>query len=178
MDRVIKVKSFLENNRLASLATVSGRSKDPQIAIIYYVYDNGILYFTTERSSQKAKNILKNKKLALAIVQENQLELLQIEGTGEIVDDSEERTTTIQKIYDKLSKNDTHEPWPVLKLHPKHIEVFEVTIDRFKYSNFAGEVVVLEGTAEDLKSDFRQLENSARERSSRHPRFVPHIKRR
>src|SRR4051812_23122522 len=117
MDNLTKVKSFLDNNRLASLATVSGRSKDPQIAVVFYVYDNGVLYFATEKSSQKAQNILKNKKIAIAIVQEKQLELLQIEGYGEMVEDSEERIVLVEKIYEKLSKKDGHETWPIMKLH-------------------------------------------------------------
>ena len=178
MDPLLKVKSFLDNNRLASLATVSGRSKDPQVAVVFYVYDNGVLYFATEKSSQKAQNIIKNKKLALAIVQEKQLELLQIEGYGEIMEDSEERII-LEKIYEKLSKEDTHETWPIMKLNPKNLKVFEVTIEWFKYSNFAEEVIVVDGTAADLHGIFRQPGNPSRETNSSHRlRLFPHIRRR
>lgn len=158
MDPLLKAKNFLENNRLASLATVSGFFGSPHAAIVYYIYDNGSLYFVTEKSSKKAKNIIKNKKVALVIVQENQLETMQIEGRGEAIIDQEQNLQVVQEIYDKLRRNNARDFWPVIQLHPKTLQAFKVEVEWFKYSHFGKELIILEGSPNDWVEHFKPKE--------------------
>ncbi len=147
MDLLLRAKSFLEHNRLATIATIFDNS--PEAAVVYYTYDTSQIYFVTEKSTRKAENILKNKKIALVIVQEEQLEMLQIEGDGTMLTDPDERLKIVMQVFEKINKNDSREPFPAMKLHPKDLEAFRIDIGWFKYSNFAEETVVLMGNSDD-----------------------------
>jgi hypothetical protein len=65
-----------------------------------------------------------------------------------------------------------------MKLHPKNLEVFEITIEQFKYSNFSEEPLILEGTGNELNRTFRTDEYSRDLSSPHRPHFFPHLRRR
>lgn len=178
MSPLEKAKYFLENNRLAAIATVSGFTRTPQIAAIYYIYDHGQLYFATERDSRKAKNVLRHKKLALLIVQDKQLEMLQLEGYGKAIDATNENLRIIELLHENLRRTSKYDTWPALKLNPTHFQAFRVDIERFKYSNFSGEQIVIEGTPSDWNESSRISEDALSHKSSRfHSRVGSSIKK-
>lgn len=61
-----ELKDFLDEPRLAHLATVS-RSGRPRASPIWYVYEDGAFYFTTRRGRLKGKHIQQNSRVALSI---------------------------------------------------------------------------------------------------------------
>ena len=62
----IKLKTLLDEPRLAHLAT-SSRNGNTRVTPIWYVYDNGLFYFTTRLGRLKGKQIQKNPAVALSI---------------------------------------------------------------------------------------------------------------
>ena len=61
-----ELKNFLDETRLAHLATVS-RSGRPRASPIWYVYENGAFYFTTRLGRLKGKHVQQNSRAALRI---------------------------------------------------------------------------------------------------------------
>ena len=149
MDTLQIAKEFLKNNKLASLATLAHDSGRPQLSVVYYILEDNYIFFITDKGSRKALNVIKNKKIALLIVYERFSEMLQIEGTCEIIDNSDIRLRKSMQIFDKINSADTSEPWPVLKLHPIDLEVFKIEVEWFKYSKFGEDTALLEGSKND-----------------------------
>jgi PPOX class probable F420-dependent enzyme len=61
-----ELKSFLDETRLAHLAT-SPRDGRPRVSPIWYVYENGVFYFTTRLGRLKGQHIQRNPSVALSI---------------------------------------------------------------------------------------------------------------
>ena len=59
-------KSFLDEPRMAHLATVSSGGK-PRVSPVWYAYENGAFYFTTRLGRVKGKHIQRNSRVALSI---------------------------------------------------------------------------------------------------------------
>jgi len=62
----IELKALLDEPRLAHLAT-SSRNGKTRVTPIWYVYNDGIFYFTTRLGRLKGKQIQKNPEVALSI---------------------------------------------------------------------------------------------------------------
>jgi PPOX class probable F420-dependent enzyme len=61
-----EVEHFLDEPRMAHLATVSGSGR-PRVTPIWYAYENGLFYFTTRLGRLKGKHIQQNSSVALSI---------------------------------------------------------------------------------------------------------------
>jgi len=61
-----ELKSFLDEPRMAHLAT-SSRNGKPRVTPIWYVYENGLFYFTTRLGRLKGQQIQRNPDVALSI---------------------------------------------------------------------------------------------------------------
>jgi PPOX class probable F420-dependent enzyme len=61
-----ELKSFLDEPRLAHLATSSKNGK-PRVNPIWYAYENGVFYFTTRLGRVKGQHVQKNPFVALSI---------------------------------------------------------------------------------------------------------------
>ena len=61
-----ELKIFLDEPRMAHLATSSKTGK-PRVSPIWYLYENGLFYFTTRLGRVKGKHFQKNPAVALSI---------------------------------------------------------------------------------------------------------------
>lgn len=61
-----ELKAFLDESRLAHLAT-SSRNGKPRVSPIWYVYEDEVFYFTTRLGRLKGKHIQKDPAAALSI---------------------------------------------------------------------------------------------------------------
>jgi PPOX class probable F420-dependent enzyme len=61
-----ELEEFLEESRMAHLATVSRQGK-PRVTPIWYVYRDGVFYFTTRLGRVKGHHIQRNPSVALSI---------------------------------------------------------------------------------------------------------------
>lgn len=146
--KALKAWECLVNNKLAVLSTISSESNSPQSSAIYYVNDENFhLFMITPKDSKKAKNILKNNKVSLVVVEEKNSVELQIEGVVEMVEDPERKSYLADRYLNTAGIN-----WPpVTKLHSKEgYEFLEITINWFKYSDFSEDTAsIVEGTPKD-----------------------------
>lgn len=62
----LELKAFLDESRMAHLATASKNGK-PRVSPIWYVYDGGVFYFTTRLGRLKGQQINMNPSIALSI---------------------------------------------------------------------------------------------------------------
>jgi general stress protein 26 len=130
--------NFVTNNRLCTLATQSEKGL-PHLSYLYYMIDGEKLYFVTDPSSKKAKNISLRGEVVILIATEVEPQSLECSANAKIVED----TALKINIFDKLSKvsnaNESSLNWPPLfQLKPEHLIVIEMDITSFSYLNFGG----------------------------------------
>ncbi len=82
-----QVKEFMDREQLASFATVDSENR-PHVVPVFFTYDDGKVYVQTSRESVKARNLARNKNVALAVY--SQEEAVIIMGGGRILEDDEE----------------------------------------------------------------------------------------
>lgn len=80
-----QVFSFLKNQPLAVLATVSEDGKPQAATVCYFIDDNWDIYLFTHSDSRKAKNLQKNSKVALVVGTIPSTQTAQIEGNGQVI---------------------------------------------------------------------------------------------
>lgn len=152
--RSLSAWEFLKKNRLATIATISSKSGNPQASLVYYVADDNFhLYIVTSTESRKIRNIFKNNKVALVIGQEVKPLVLQIEGEAKIVDDQDKKreiTNRYLELANESNPSSINFP-PVMKIPSESgFIIIEITITYFKFSDFsAREGLIVEGTPQD-----------------------------
>lgn len=82
--------AFLKAHTLAAISTASKDGR-PEVAFVYYVVDDDFnFFFITRRDSAKFQNFLENKRLAVAVAEEDEVKTLQMTGSvDEVVDEGE-----------------------------------------------------------------------------------------
>lgn len=156
MDREMKLKAwhFLQDNRLAALATISANENVPQASLVYYYTNENLqIYISTAKNSRKLANITKNNKVALVVGQEMEPIVLQLEGVAEIIEDVEKINELTKCYLEVANTNAKVANWPpVMRLSVSQGYVFvQITVTYFKYSDFSGtDSSIIEGTFADL----------------------------
>ncbi len=82
-----EIQSFLMDSiRTGKLASTRADGR-PHVTPIWYVYDNGKLYFNTWHTSIKGKNILRDGRVSICVDEETPpFSFVIIEGTAEALD--------------------------------------------------------------------------------------------
>jgi len=96
------VKSFLDNEWIACLATVDAH-KRPHIVPVWFTYEDGKIHVQTDRKSVKVQNLLKNPYVAVTVYNYRQ-EAVVIRGKGRIVENEEEFQRLTQLHIDKYNR--------------------------------------------------------------------------
>ena len=84
-----EVTGFLEANRKLQLATIN-RDGTPHLVTMYYVMQDGKITFWTYRSSQKARNLVRDPRITCLVETGNEyfdLRGVQVQGVVTVVDD-------------------------------------------------------------------------------------------
>ena len=87
-----EVTGFLEANRKLQLATIN-RDGTPHLVTMYYVMMDGQIAFWTYRSSQKARNLTRDPRMACLVEAGNEyfdLRGVQVQGVVQITEDPAE----------------------------------------------------------------------------------------
>jgi len=93
-----EVQSFMNQERLASFATV-GSKNEPHIVPVFFTYDDGKVYIQTDRNLVKVRNLAINDNVALAVYRGE--EAVIIRGRGRVIDNEEEFVKRTQEHIDK-----------------------------------------------------------------------------
>ena len=84
-----EVTTFIEQSRIATMATI-GPSGSPHLVAMWYAVIDGTIWFETKSKSQKVKNLRRDNRITVSIETGHtydQLRGISIEGRAEIVDD-------------------------------------------------------------------------------------------
>lgn len=149
-----EVNDFLCGNNMAVVATISSETNSPQAGLIYYIADDeGHIYFATANDSRKLINIRKHGGVAFVVGHGVKSIELQIEATAREVTDDVQKSDVIGKIALIANNSPKSSGWPpLLTLSMKSgVTCVELTIDRFKYSDFSVHPgTIITGTGQDL----------------------------
>ena len=94
-----EIHRFLEvsYSKLGALSTVYNDA--PQTVFVYFAVDEeNNIYFATRADSRKYTNIMSNPKVSFAVVSEDLLGTVQLEGKAEIVTDPDLQRTLFSKL--------------------------------------------------------------------------------
>ena len=88
----------MDRGQLASFTTVDSENR-LHVVPVFFTYDDGKVYVQTSRKSVKARNLARNKNVALAVY--SQEEAVIIMGEGRILEDDEE---FVKRTQDHIGK--------------------------------------------------------------------------
>jgi uncharacterized protein YhbP (UPF0306 family) len=118
------VVNYLDTHRHCTLATIR-EDNSPQTSTVSYVNEGLKIYFMTDPSSQKAKNIAFCPKVALAVSEDfldwDEIKAVQLAGTGEWLEAGPELSRTQQMFARKF---------PQVK---KYLDSWGVTIEQIPF---------------------------------------------
>lgn len=116
-----KALDFLNQNRLASIATVS-LGGEPRASTLYYIIDDDFtFYFLTTSDSKKVANLRENPRLAFSV--SHDFEPATMQGGGKVEFIEKDLGSFIMRFSDKLA-TDKARQWPILVLpHVSYIVV-------------------------------------------------------
>ena len=97
-----ELKVFLDEPRMAHLAT-SSTTGNPRVSPIWYVYENGVFYFTTRLGRLKGKHIQENPRVALSIATDDR-PYRAVCAFGKVVKVRDNRDEWLEKIYLRYGK--------------------------------------------------------------------------
>ncbi len=113
------INDFLNRNQIINLSTISADGK-PYAAVIAYANDDNSLYFSTEKSSQKALNILSNPNVAFTSAVEmtnwNDVKSIQMQGTAASITKKEEADKAMGMLLQKFPEMKDMPPNPNMGL--------------------------------------------------------------
>jgi PPOX class probable F420-dependent enzyme len=129
--------AFLVRPIIARIATVRANGS-PQLAPMWFLYKDGIMYMSTRTYAAKVKHIQKNPRVAVVVdemVAPLKNKVVTIEGTAEILTTGVKEMTT--KIYHKYAgvegsatpqaQRSINTPRVILKITPKKMETMDTT---------------------------------------------------
>lgn len=114
---------FLSKNQVMSIA-ISSEDKPTASVVIYHVDEDLNLYFVTDENSYKAKILLKNPKISLAVWKFSQL-LIQADGITELISETLYKHKIIDEIAQAAVKIKKFWP-PILAISDVKYSVFKI----------------------------------------------------
>lgn len=115
---------ILEKNGFAHVATI-GPGGMPQSTPVWYAWDGANLKFSTTKTRQKYRNLLRNPKVSASITDPDApYRYLEIRGVAEIEDDPDR--TFMDELWRKYTGKDYPRSQPrdervVVRIRPKHV---------------------------------------------------------
>jgi PPOX class probable F420-dependent enzyme len=132
-------ESFLAEGWTLQVASI-GPQGFPHLVAMWYVIDGGLVTFTTFRKSQKVLNLQRNPKLTVMLEAGklyNELRGLVIEGTAEIVDDTEETARVMSLVGAKYQgiPADTSSRDAQMKIASKRVVIRVHPVDSYSWDH-------------------------------------------
>ncbi|MDE1846199.1 MAG: pyridoxamine 5'-phosphate oxidase family protein [Candidatus Micrarchaeota archaeon] len=119
-----KESSFIKKMPEARVATISSKGW-PQVTTVIHVFDGRHIYFAIDYNTVKYKNLLKNKKVALAIdVYKRQPSAVIIQGIAKMFDEGKEFDYALKLLQKR------HQYYRANPFKPKEAPIVRVEIKR------------------------------------------------
>lgn len=130
---------FLSAHRAATLATVNAKKK-PDAASVFYIVDKHLnIYFMTRIESRKFHNLEKQSIVSMVVTDEVMMETIQLTGTAERLENLEEESKALTKLWTADYRNPNW-PSPAVKLfeagHSVQLAVVKVVPQEMTYAVF------------------------------------------
>ena len=113
-----KISDFLARHQEINLSTVSANG-NPYAAVVAYVNSDNFLYFSSEKSSQKALNILSNPNAAFTSAVEmtnwTDIKSIQMQGTAVLLNEKEDIDLAMGMLMKKFPQMTDMRPIPNLE---------------------------------------------------------------
>lgn len=135
----IIIKSFLENNNLGTLATLSENSEINLATLFFMAGEDYSLYFVTKTATRKFNNIINNPKSTILIVDGEELVSVESVGRTEVITDSNVVIDVITK-FQSVVLDTRIGYWipPVSQLDGGQFAVCRHTPSNIEYRRFLG----------------------------------------
>ncbi len=118
------VQSFLQSQFIMNVATISD-NKPHESVLLYFMNDDFQFFFVTHKETYKAKNLLKNPAVSLAVWKHGEM-MVQADGTAEDVTATEDAATIMDKLADAAT-NDEHFWPPLFRIGGDAYIIFKIT---------------------------------------------------
>ena len=119
-----KVLDFIKSNTTTEIATVINNK--PSVAVVVYVTDKKLnFYFVTHVGTRKAKNLLKNPYISLAIWEHYKM-LIQADGKATVVKDKKTKDWVMDGFAD-IATADPNFWAPIFKMSGSDYIIFKIT---------------------------------------------------
>jgi PPOX class probable F420-dependent enzyme len=113
-----EVATFLDQNRVATMATI-GPDGMPHLVAMWYAVIDGQIWFETKAKSQKAVNLRRDDRISVLIETGNtydQLKGVSFEGRGVVVDDADALWQVGVSIWERYNGPYTEELRPFVEI--------------------------------------------------------------
>lgn len=128
--------NFLRLHELGVIATVNRTNALHAAAVYYSISEKGIIHILTKSKTNKARDIISQQLVALAVYDEQTLETVQLEARAELETD----VLVIKKVYTQITRSRKHgstlKKPPVLSVNKGDFVVIRLTPVLAKYSKF------------------------------------------
>jgi general stress protein 26 len=127
---------FLRERELGVLATINRNNALHASAVYYTINGKGILHMVTKSDTNKAKDILSQQLVAMAVYDEETLETVQLEARAEVETDAK----AVNEAYSQITRlrkhgSETKRP-PVVNMDKGEFIVIRITPVLAKYTKF------------------------------------------
>lgn len=118
------VQTFLQSQFIMNVATISDKRPHASV-LLYYMNDTFEFFFVTHKETYKAKNLLENPYISLAIWKHGDM-MVQADGTATDVTETPEATDIMDKLADAAT-NDEHFWPPLFRIGGDAYIIFKIT---------------------------------------------------
>lgn len=126
---------FLARHEVAVLSSID-RTGNLTGAPVYYVFENGFFYILTKQGTQKAHNMMGQRRVALTVYDTDALQLVQAQGTADIESDALVR----ERVYERVVRPRTYKSGaqlpPVTHVHTGGFVVFRIAPHSISFSDY------------------------------------------
>lgn len=129
-----EVDRFLEEQRVATLATI-GPDGRPHLVAMWYAVVDGQIWFETKAKSQKAANLRRDARVTVMVEAGHTYDALRgvsIDGTATIVEDADALWRVGVSIWERYNGPYTEEVRPLVELMLNKRVAIRVDVDRIR----------------------------------------------
>ncbi|MEO5876881.1 MAG: PPOX class F420-dependent oxidoreductase [Streptosporangiaceae bacterium] len=129
-----EVTTFLEEQRVATLAT-AGASGHPHLVAMWYAVIDGVLWFETKAKSQKAANLRRDPRVTVMVESGHTYDALRgvaLEGRAVLVDDPDVLWAVGVEVWERYNGPYTDEVRPLVEIMLNNRVAVRVDVDRVR----------------------------------------------
>ena len=127
-----EVRAFLEQSRVATMATV-GPDGQPHLVAMWYAVIDGVIWFETKAKSQKAVNLGRDNRITVLIESGHTYDSLKgvsFEGTATVVDDADALWQVGVSVWERYTGPYTDEMKPFVEVMLNKRVAVRVDVER------------------------------------------------